>query len=264
MNSEDSILNPFNYHFFRIYIYHPCLFLLNLIRYPNKSFKLLKLNFSSNQYLLYGFKIISPKKIDKYFFANLNSKFNSFILELYEPNEKKLIDKYLNSKDVVLELGGCIGVISLNINKVIKHSKHLVLEIDPEKYNFLIKNRDLNDINFHTLNGVLSNKKKLYYEPSTNFWGGRLVNFKTNFSVRSYTIDQLEQNTNLVFNTLVMDIEGGEVEVFEEINLDNFNKLIFEIHFNRKSKNYTKIESKLVQSNFKKIESYGRVEYWKK
>ena len=61
-----------------------------------------------------------------------------------------------------------------------------------------------------------------------------------------------------------MDIEGGEVEVFEEINLDNFNKLIFEIHFNRKSKNYTKIESKLVQSNFKKIESYGRVEYWKK
>ena len=114
-----------------------------------------------------------------------------------------------------------------------------------------VKNRDLNDANFHILNGVLSNNKKLYYEPSTNFGGGRLVNFKTTFPVISYTKDKLEQNTNLVFNTLVMDIEGGEIEVFKEINLENFNKLIFEIHFKRKSKNYIKIESKLVQSNFK-------------
>ena len=213
---------------------------------------------------MYGFQIISPKQIDKYFFANLNSKFNSFILEFYEQNEKKLIDKYLNSGDTVLELGGCIGVISLTINKVIEHSRHLVLEIDPEKYDFLVKNKNLNNVSFHTLNGVLSNKKNLYYEASTNFWGGRLVNFETEIPVKSYTIFQLKEITKMVFNTLVMDIEGGEVEVFQEVNLENFNKLIFEIHFNRKSKNYFKIESKLAQSNFKKIEAYGRVEYWEK
>ena len=88
-------LNPFNYHIFRIYIYHPFLFFYNCLRYPKSSLSLLIKNFSSNEYLVYGFKIVSPKKIDKYYFANLNAKFNSFMLEKYEVSEKNLIEKKL-------------------------------------------------------------------------------------------------------------------------------------------------------------------------
>ena len=111
------------------------MFFYNFLRYPNSSFRFTIKNFSSNEFNVYGFKIVSPKKIDNYYFANLNAKFNSFILEKYEVNEKVLIEKYLDQNDVVLELGGCIGVISNLITRIINNNgAHVVLEIDENKF----------------------------------------------------------------------------------------------------------------------------------
>ena len=61
-----------------------------------------------------------------------------------------------------------------------------------------------------------------------------------------------------------MDIEGGEVEVIEETDLGSFNKLIFEIHFNREDLKYQKISKKLKSNMFKMIESKDKVEIWVK
>ena len=127
----------FKFHFFRIYIYHPLLLLLNLLRYPRLSLKLIESILKSNFFNVYGFKIQSPNKIDRFLISNINAKFNYFILEKYEQNEKYLVEKYIEENDKVLELGGCLGVISLVINKkLLNKNHHLVLEIDSEKYKF--------------------------------------------------------------------------------------------------------------------------------
>jgi FkbM family methyltransferase len=263
MKFSKTRFNPFNYHFFRIYIYHPFLFFLNIFRYPKGIFKLLLQTFYSNHYSVYGFTIASPKKIDKYFFANLNTKFNSFILEKYEVNEKKLIEKHLNQNDIVLELGGCMGVISLLINNILnKKEGHIVIEIDSNKFEYLQLNRKLNNGKFKMLNGALSNNRNLYYKESNNFWGGKMVEYKTSKPVKAYNLPDLEQKFNLTFNTLVMDIEGGELEVIKKLNLISFEKLLFEIHFNREKNQYKTIEKRLKDNNFILKESYGRVEYW--
>ena len=61
-----------------------------------------------------------------------------------------------------------------------------------------------------------------------------------------------------------MDIEGGEVEIINEIDLSQFKKILFEIHFERKDSRYMVIEEKLKYINFRQKESYGRVEYWER
>lgn len=263
INSRKTILNPFRYHFFRIYIYHPFLFILNIFRHPLMSIKLLTKVSTNNIFSLYDLRIKSPRKIDDYFFANLNSKFNSFMMEKYEEDEKTLIEKYLSDDDIVLELGGCIGVVSNIINKKIRNkNNHLVLEIDRHKYKYLEFNKDLNKSGYTIVNGVLSNKKDLYYLSSNNFLGGKLVNVITDVPIKSFTLQELKDNHKLKYNTLVMDIEGGEVEVFKENDLSSFNKLIFEIHFKRNDCRYIEIEKKLNFNNFVKIEELGNVEYW--
>lgn len=254
-----------NHKLFITYIYHPTLFIVNLFRYPLKSSDLLYRVINQNIFSLYGFKIKSPKSVDKYFFANLNTKFSSFILQRYEEDEKALIENYLEKNDVVLELGGCIGVISSIINSKLENKEnHLVLEIDPRKFNFLKINKKINNSGFKLFNGVLSNKKGLFYESSTNFLSGSLTENETELPVESSSLKKLEMHYNLKFNVLVMDIEGGEVEVINSINLDNFNKLIFEIHFDRDSFRYKKISKKLKSNMFKMTESKDRVEIWVK
>ena len=61
-----------------------------------------------------------------------------------------------------------------------------------------------------------------------------------------------------------MDIEGGEVEIINELDFSDFNKLLFEIHFDRDKDQYRNIEKKLNNSNFIKKDSHGRVEYWER
>lgn len=241
------------------------MFFYNFLRYPNSSFRFTIKNFSSNEFNVYGFKIVSPKKIDNYYFANLNAKFNSFILEKYEVNEKVLIEKYLDQNDVVLELGGCIGVISNLITRIINNNgAHVVLEIDENKFKYLTLNKKLNNAHFKLVNGALSNKKKLYYEEANSFWGGRVVEYENSNPVDCYNLLEIEEKSNLKFNTLVMDIEGGESEVINELDLYSFNKLLFEIHFDRDEDPYRKIEKKLNSNNFIKKDSHARVEYWEK
>ena len=259
------LINPFNYHFFRIYIYHPFLFVINCIRYPKGTLELLIQNYSSNHYSVYGYKIASPRKIDKYFFANLNTKFNSFILEIYEVNEKKIINKHLHENDIVLELGGCMGVISLLINSILKNKEgHVVMEIDAKKFEYLKLNKKFNNGKFQILNAALSNKKDLYYKEATNFWGGKMVESTTSIPINTYTLYDVEKKINKKFNTLIMDIEGGEIEVINELDFSGFNKLVFEIHFDRSSNHYQSIKKKLKDNNFIKKDSYGRVEFWQK
>lgn len=252
-----------NHKLFITNIYHPTLFIINLFRYPLKSFDLLYRVINQNIFSLYGFRIKSPKSIDKYFFANLNTKFSSFILQRYEEDEKALIENYLEKNDVVLELGGCIGVISSIINSKLENKEnHLVLEIDPRKFNFLKINKKINNSGFKLFNGVLSNKKGLFYESSTNFLSGSLTENETELPVESSSLKKLEMNYNLKFNVLVMDIEGGEVEVIEETDLGSFNKLIFEIHFNREDLKYKKIEEILYINKFNRRKIEGNVEFW--
>ena len=78
----------------------------------------------------------------------------------------------------------------------------------------------------------------------------------------SFILKDLETKYNLVFNTLIMDIEGGELELFKTFAIKQFNKIIFENHYTN-NKNL-EIENILKTNSFNLIEKIGKVEFWKK
>lgn len=217
-------------------------------------------------YELFGFNVYAPKKLNKSFFANINTHFSCFALENYELSEKYLIEKYLDRNDCVLELGGCLGVISLIINNVLTNkSNHVVFEIDKFKFSFLEKNRIVNKSRFITVNAAVSNHDNIYFKQSNNFWGGELTkNPVGTIRVKSMNMNNISKTFNLKFNTLIMDIEGGEIEIFENESLINFEKIIFENHYLNDVNKKLLIENNLHIIGFTKKDTHGKVEFWSK
>ena len=69
----------------------------------------------------------------------------------------------------------------------------------------------------------------------------------------------LENEPNLL---LQMDIEGGEIEIFEKQDLQFIEKIIFENHYTKDKNQNMKISKALKGFGYKLIETNGKVEIW--
>lgn len=76
-----------------------------------------------------------------------------------EVTEQELSDKYINSSDVVLELGARYGTVSCLVNKKLNDKKlHYVVEPDSRVWNALEKNKTINSCEFNIIKGVIGEK----------------------------------------------------------------------------------------------------------
>ena len=136
-----------------------------------------------------------------------------FYYDVYEEPERTLIRKYIRDDDAVLELGGCIGIVSVATNVQLKDkTKHVVVEPNPELIPWLALNRDRNGACF-----TIEHCMVFHGATSADFFihplivGGsahRVTERKTRVAVRDLT--ELYERYGQ-FTVLVMDIEGGEV-----------------------------------------------------
>lgn len=188
----------------------------------------------------------------RYYIKNLLNRFKQ---KKYEKDEEKLIIN-LNQNDVVLELGACLGYLSIVIAKKVKNI--VSIEANPELIAALNKTKEDNKIdNLYFTNCIVDNKdsEKLFYTYNLIVAGSADRDDKFNpkncnkkkikkYNVNCTTIDNLEKEYNLKFNTLFIDIEGGEL-IFIQQNLEyikqNINKIIIELHGRfMKDKNFNK------------------------
>lgn len=244
--------------------YHLILILRNFFKNPFKFIEVFYKSIFEKPYCLFNLKVKAPFRLDNNLIANFNTHFNCFGIENYELSEKHLIEKYLDPRDSVLELGGCLGVISLITNRILLNKKaHVVLEIDSKKYDYLKYNKTINKAEFFCCNGALSVDEHIFYERGIGIWGGKATTIGTDKEkIVSFKITDLETKYNLAFNTLIMDIEGGELELFKTFEIKQFNKIIFENHYTNNEN--LEIEDILKNNDFNLIERIGKVEYWKK
>lgn len=160
----------------------------------------------------------------------------------YESDERKLIKNIPESANV-LELGGCLGVISCLINKRLSNpSSHIVLEPNRSLIEVLQHNALNNKCSFQTFHGVLGNKndKVLFAESPNNIVRSQLNSRRMhrkwkNYEVDSVTILQLETLFGVKFDTLVIDAEGAEFFIFDEVLfvdecVNKFQTLMVEFH----------------------------------
>lgn len=155
----------------------------------------------------------------------------------YEFGEISLLKKYLEKHDTVMEIGGGIGFLSCYCAKKVGSDRVFTYEANP------VLKKTIQTL--HAKNGVspsvaiamvantedTSKTEKFYI--TEDFWSSspvqpvtELVDRVIEVPVKSFQ-QELEKNQPTL---LVVDIEGGEHDLFAQATLDTVRKLIVEVH----------------------------------
>lgn len=192
------------------------------------------------------------------FYDEHNRLINHRVMEL---DEQQQCFNFIKPDDIVLELGGRYGSVSVVINKLVNSkNKHVVVEPDHNVIPSLVNNRKINNCHFQILPKFISNQnKKMIYSD----YGTRLENTQNAENTEgkiSYT--EFKSLFPQTFNVLVADCEGC-LEEFLEMMGDDFNdlnKIIYEEDQPHLS-NYESIKNKLLKAGFtqadKRVERQG-------
>lgn len=160
-----------------------------------------------------------------------------FFWDFYEPQERYLVDRYIQEHDRVLELGGCLGVVACTINrKLADPRQHVVVEANPGLIAPLRHNRELNASGFQIEHGIISRSSNGVFfihedilEGSVNRHG---FSKAAEIKVPVKTVDEIESKNNLTFNSIILDIEGAELAFLKENPglLSRVDLIIVEFH----------------------------------
>ncbi|WP_405208866.1 FkbM family methyltransferase [Aquimarina sp. LLG6339-5] len=194
-----------------------------------------------------------------------------FVFNNYETEEAEYLSKYLPPDATVIELGGCLGFVSCLTNKILKDKrKHIVLEANPNLMPWINKNKVDNNCFFTVENAVISKEQEIQFYIHDLIVGGSIKRKTGNHvNIPGITFDSLQEKYNLTFDTLIMDIEGGELDLFrsQKLEIEKFKMIFFEVHpfagilTNEEAQECEDILSSL---NFKLIKRDGHFQVWEK
>jgi|1185.fasta_scaffold169481_1 FkbM family methyltransferase len=165
--------------------------------------------------------------------ANLTTRAmrGKFLVDTYELSERELTKRHLPRDSTVLELGGCIGVVSCVANRLLSNpTHHVVVEANPFLIPTLTANRDANSAAFNIENCVISDEPVAKLAVSRNMDSSSLG--QEGISIATTSISALEEKYGLIFDAMIMDVEGAEYDILmkNNANLKNMNCIIVELH----------------------------------
>jgi len=177
------------------------------------------------------------------------------ILGTYEKNERKLVKKFVCNQDSVLELGACIGVVSLTINKILSDkTKHISVEPNPQMYEYLELNKKNNNAKFQIETCIVSNSKEIeFYLGGSAFLSSSIHGSGNKVIIQGKTFKELTEQY-FDFTAIVMDIEGGELDFFQSFDLSEtkVRLIIWETH-----ESVSKLTHNELLKCYELLKSYG-------
>ena len=183
----------------------------------------------------------------------------------HEREEQYVSHDYISPHNTVLELGARYGVVSCVINHKLEHpTHHVCLEPDTTVIESLVKNRASHRAHFRIVNGIISNKKNIALKP--NGYASRVVSMSEGEqALPTYTVQQIEKQYKLKFDTLVADCEGCLCDFIHENHhfvTHQLNNIMFEADLPHLC-DYQNVRKCLDQAGFKVIVD-GFVSFWRK
>lgn len=176
-------------------------------------------------------------------------KYGSFLEEF---TEQMMACNYIQSDNIVLELGANIGRNTVVISKLLSDSSNLVtLECDTDISNQLKENRELNQLSFHIENSALS--KRMLIQRGWDTFPSDVVppGYKR---VNNISFVEIEEKYNKKFDTLVADCEGALYYILQDFPemLTNIKTIIMENDYNILS-HKEKVDEILRINGFKQV-----------
>jgi FkbM family methyltransferase len=152
----------------------------------------------------------------------------------YEAEELALVCEFVRAEDAVLELGACLGVVSCVTNKQLRNkTRHLAVEGNPRLIPVLRRNRELNQCGFLIENCAVSNKPEVTFFLHPVYVVGGTTQRESQYSVQVPGRSWRELDATYgPFNTLIMDVEGSELDVLEDSLelIARYRLVIVELH----------------------------------
>ncbi len=162
---------------------------------------------------------------------------SSIIDQEYEFPEMQILKETLKPSDKVLELGTGLGFNTIFASKVVGDANVVTYEANPNLIPVIEANKRLNDCDFPVVNKILSHdktKKMVNFNRTKIFWTSSVeININHNIinsiSVETENINDVITANNI--NYLLVDIEGGEYDIFnEELDFEKLDKICLELH----------------------------------
>ncbi len=140
-----------------------------------------------------------------------------FLCNSYKAPERTLTRKYIAADAAVLELGGCLGIVACLVNRRLADPRrHVVFEAHPLIVPYLDANRMRNGCEFQVRQQIIAKAPAAAFYLRDPFIGGSSL-LRPNdrqITVATTNVAEVESATGLRFDTLVVDIEGGEHAFF--------------------------------------------------
>jgi FkbM family methyltransferase len=150
----------------------------------------------------------------------------------YEQDERRLAKYIIHPGDRVLELGGGIGYIACSILINVKNVEVCTVEANPALIPLIKKNLRLNNVQATVLQGLASDKEgQADFHVSENFWASSVVDIPMETSLMKLpAIDTNQLIAKFKPNKMIIDIEGGEVDLLPKLRLDAIEAIAIEVH----------------------------------
>jgi FkbM family methyltransferase len=150
----------------------------------------------------------------------------------YEAREARAVSKLSRPGDVVLEVGSGIGFLSCYCAKIVKASKVVTFEANPELLPTIAELHALNGVTVDVRNAVLAAEEgEASFFIAPHFWGSSTR--KTRRALREITVPKapvmgvLEEVRP---DVLIVDIEGGERDLVMAIAALDARAVVMELH----------------------------------
>lgn len=158
---------------------------------------------------------------------------NTLLNGYYENEEANALSTVIQDNEVVMELGGGIGFLSSLLARNIKIKEVHVFEANPHLIELIKHTHMLNDVKAFVYNEILGKTEKpLNFYIDEDFWSSSTILHDCK-EVVTVTQSSFQARINEIKPTLlIVDIEGGEVELFDHIELHGVKKILIEIHQN--------------------------------
>lgn len=204
--------------------------------------------------------IFNPKRVSlhgvKIDLSGLNispSLARSFYEGSYERQEIGVLKKVLDQSNRVMELGAGIGLISTYCAKIVGSDKVVAYEANPSMINHIQTTYRNNKVQVKVINAILGDSNgEVEFYASDDFWVSSTKQRQNAKRVLVRTLNVNEEIDLYKPDTLIIDIEGGEKELFSVINLDYIHKILIELHPEiLNDSDITSIVERLIQEGFK-------------
>lgn len=155
----------------------------------------------------------------------------------YESVEARQLDGIVQKGERVVELGGGLGFISSKIGLLGRAESITVYEANPDLIPLIERTHALNGVKAETLNAVVAPRASAPTMPfyvRRDFWASSLspdpYGYERAIDVPVVDFDAMLRARRPTM--LVVDIEGGEEMLFQDIALTGVRKVYLELHQN--------------------------------